>query len=440
MHMMQVQLQSMYESYYAADPSTHTPPIPTVNLRLSHEPQRKKELCSQATETTSGERGAAKAALLDAVFALEKALAPEHPIRQMVDAGSSNWMGRYIIKREYSEGAHHIHALTLPELSPSSTSANATQMHYGTRAADTAPSALADQWNASSPESSSNQSYTLGDLPRQLSALVTESKAAILHPGLSITAAASREVDAALQPLGAQSCDIDPGSHTCHNPNLAAHDTADVLNHSSGVGAAENGRWAYTGMQLPAQLDSLLEETADKLLRHSCGEGWLVQPRIANMSGLEYRVYLLGGASAVSALSGTMLFLQPCYPLPMHDYHATQSAEGSMATVTCNALLLALVGGVTVVSNLCIMLGCKDPQLCMTSAIYLLLAYVDGFASSIPMMNCKVVFSTSLYCQHVGKLFSQPVAAFQLHPNCYLHKVMGCMRFALHYGYLLASS
>ncbi|DBB04295.1 TPA: hypothetical protein ACH3X1_012792 [Trebouxia sp. C0004] len=43
--------------------------------------------------------------------------------------------------------------------------------------------------------------------------------------------------------------------------------------------------------------------TADRLLTESCGEGWLLQPRIADMTRLEYRVYLLGGAQAVSSSS-----------------------------------------------------------------------------------------------------------------------------------------
>ena len=53
-------------------------------------------------------------------------------------------------------------------------------------------------------------------------------------------------------------------------------------------------------MNLTPELNSMLDETADRLLQTSCGEGWLVQPCIANMSGLEYRVYMLGGASPVS--------------------------------------------------------------------------------------------------------------------------------------------
>ena len=80
MHTMQVQLQSMYEAYYAAGPSSRTPPIPTLKLHLSHPPQRESELCNGA-EATDSERDAAKTSLLDAVHDLEKALAPEHPVR-----------------------------------------------------------------------------------------------------------------------------------------------------------------------------------------------------------------------------------------------------------------------------------------------------------------------------------------------------------------------
>ena len=73
----------MYEAYYAANPSSRTPPIPTVNLHLSHPPQRESELCNGAGATHS-ERDAAKKAVLDAVFKLEQALAPEHPVRYLL--------------------------------------------------------------------------------------------------------------------------------------------------------------------------------------------------------------------------------------------------------------------------------------------------------------------------------------------------------------------
>lgn len=46
-------------------------------------------------------------------------------------------------------------------------------------------------------------------------------------------------------------------------------------------------------------------ELVDRLLRESCGEGWLLQPKVVDMTRLEYRVYLLGGAAAVSLLAAT---------------------------------------------------------------------------------------------------------------------------------------
>lgn len=73
----------MYEAYYNADPSSRTPPIPTVNLHLSHSRQRESELCNGAGATES-EQNAAKTALLDAIFDLEKAIAPESPVRYML--------------------------------------------------------------------------------------------------------------------------------------------------------------------------------------------------------------------------------------------------------------------------------------------------------------------------------------------------------------------
>ena len=214
--LMQVQLQSMYESYYAAHPSTRTPPIPTANVHLSHPPQREAELCYWA-DTTEQERDAAKTALLDAVFELEKALTPEHPVRQMVSASSASWMGKYVIKREYAELSHHLTFLNLPELGP----------------------------------------------------------------------------------------------HRCNNPDLAAEEAMDPPTQSSGDSPAKNGSWVYAGLQISAEVNSMLTKAADRVLQHSCGEGWLVQPHIANMSGLEYRVYLLGGASAVSALDPALQLSQP---------------------------------------------------------------------------------------------------------------------------------
>lgn len=237
----------------------------------------------------------------------------------MVDASGSDWMGRYIIKREYSEGSHHVFGLTLPQLDPLSSSADNLQPQQGQNAADAVASAPmgnhADTQHAGTPECSTVPAHS----PQQLGFVLSHMKAAaskMIHlssfifksPPSSTSAMSGSQVEAELQPLGGQSSDLGPTIHACMNPDLAAHGVADILPHSSGDSdsAARNGSWGYAGLQVPAELNSLLAETADRLLHHSCGEGWLVQPRVANMSGLEYRVYLLGGASAVSAL---LLFL-----------------------------------------------------------------------------------------------------------------------------------
>ena len=242
----------------------------------------------------------------------------------MVDASGSDWMGRYIIKREYSEGSHHVFGLTLPQLAPITASPDDVQLPQGCNAAHAGPNAPvgshADSPHANTPDCSSDQAHT----SQRLSSVLSHVKAAaskVIHLSSflfhsapsSISAQPGAQVEAELQPLGGQSSDLGPIIRTCINPDLAAHDAADVVTHSSDDGVAKNGSWVYAGLQLPAELNSLLAETADRLLHHSCGEGWLVQPRIANMTGLEYRVYLLGGASAVSAF---VLFLS-CISLLM---------------------------------------------------------------------------------------------------------------------------
>ena len=233
--------------------------------------------------------------------------------RFMVNANGSDWMGRYIIKREYSEGANNIFDLTLPQLGPISTSSDDMQLHQGHYSADVVPSAPmrshADPPHAGIPECSSDQTHTSQQLGFVLSfAKAAASKLAHLSSFLFHSAPSSIsakpgtcQAEAEVQSLGGQSSNFGPTIDTGIGPDLAGHNTADSISCSTGERPPKNGSWVYPGLQLPAELKNLLAETADKLLHHSCGEGWLVQPRIANMSHLEYRVYLLGGASAVSA-------------------------------------------------------------------------------------------------------------------------------------------
>ena len=332
----------MYESYFAADPSTHTPPIPTTRLLLSHPKERESELCYLA-ETTSSEREAAKTALIDAILNLEHGLAADHPVRGMVEGNSDRWMGSYIIKREYSEGSHNVLGIKVPELTPV-TASLADPLAHSSNAAHAAVSAANvgstdhQQHAGNVSTKSSNQGHA--QHLQQLTATFKHIQAAagrlicflvsFCHDGshsLSAGLGPDTEVIAKLQPFPSQSADSSSELYACANPDLAAQETSTVIYPVSSNGPAEHSSRAYAGFQVLLELNALLDETADKLLQQSCGEGWLVQPRIANMSGLEYRVYILGGASAVSALTCYLLQLPPAFTDPAGLFLSEAASE-----------------------------------------------------------------------------------------------------------------
>ncbi|CAL8472050.1 g11592 [Coccomyxa elongata] len=54
-----------------------------------------------------------------------------------------------------------------------------------------------------------------------------------------------------------------------------------------------------------------LREAAQLMALKSCGEGWLLQPKIMDMPNLEYRVYLIGGAAAKGTPEDTVVVYTP---------------------------------------------------------------------------------------------------------------------------------
>eukprot|EP00884_Botryococcus_braunii_P004847 jgi/Botrbrau1/14363/Bobra.0014s0018.1 len=66
-----------------------------------------------------------------------------------------------------------------------------------------------------------------------------------------------------------------------------------------------------SGPQLPYESVPYLQEAAEFVLLNSCGEGFLVQPEIVDMSNSEYRVYLFGGASAEGNENDTVVVYTP---------------------------------------------------------------------------------------------------------------------------------
>lgn len=333
----QVMLQNMYESYYQAEPAQRTPPIPTTQVKTQQSAERERELCYLAA-TTASEREAVKQCLLKAVLELEHLVRPGHPVRSMVEGGSSAWMGQYIIKREFSEGSRHVFGVSLPDLSSARPAAHADPgQHISGNVDGEVDVCLSDVADGRPQESSGGQAGA---------SILASVKAAVSTVAriLGMSAAPGQKLPSSQQhtvadlPLEVQPPDISPDAPICRSPDAAAAETeSSSAVHASNV---QGGARGSVGMKLTPELDSMLDETADRLLQTSCGEGWLVQPRIANMSGLEYRVYMLGGASAVSlssmlsiqsVLSTAHIFLKipaehmECLALPAQSYVARQS-------------------------------------------------------------------------------------------------------------------
>ncbi|KAA6426725.1 MAG: hypothetical protein FRX49_03835 [Trebouxia sp. A1-2] len=258
-----VQLHQMYQSYHDADPDRRTPPIPTAQVKLPLPSERLQQLCYSDLNSTESERRAVANSLLGSLQHLEASVAVDSALRRVVEGGGVDWMGQYMIKREFSEGAYHVFGIVMPDLRSS--------------------------WPTK--QQSSHQSTTQ----------LAEHDSDATHP--------------AKKPATTSSCD----EEVYHNPNgIHKHLNAAVRAFHKGQGLEspppgcshadpQPDVGMHMGMpsqqQLPAELVKMLDVTADRLLKESCGEGWLLQPRIADMTRLEYRVYLLGGAQAVSRSS-----------------------------------------------------------------------------------------------------------------------------------------
>ena len=297
----QVMLQNMYESYYGAEPAQRTPPIPTTQVRTQQSAERERELCYLAA-TTASEKEAVKQRLLKAVLELEHLVAPEHPVRSMVEGGSSAWMGHYIIKREFSEGSRHVFGISLPDLSSAMPAAHADLGQHISNDLDGEADVCFSDSASGRPQESSGFQTTASTLASVKAAVGRVARILGLGAASSQSLPSSQQHTIADLPLEVQPPDISPDAPVCRNSDAAAAAETESSSavHASNVSSGARGS---VGMNLTSELDSMLDETADRLLQTSCGEGWLVQPRIANMSGLEYRVYMLGGASAVSLSS-----------------------------------------------------------------------------------------------------------------------------------------
>lgn len=95
---------------------------------------RLEELCYSDLNTTEAERGAVVQSLLKALSQLESTVDMGSPVRKVVEGGGADWMGQYMVKREYSEGSIHVSGIVVPDLRE--TNGSTHQPHNLTKCSD----------------------------------------------------------------------------------------------------------------------------------------------------------------------------------------------------------------------------------------------------------------------------------------------------------------
>ena len=439
-----------------------------MQVQLPLTPARLEKLCYSDLNSTEAERNAVVNSLLQALHQLESSVDMDSEVRKVIEGGGGDWMGQYMVKREFSEGSFHVFGIVVPDLrsshasrdqkahpncregvcqnnitSPSSEACddasdgggsmdNSPQAHQpvdssdaafssgsaGAEAEDEAGDAgrhatnsdadlgivgaasdkvtcVGKEWPISKAVAVMHKAQTLiwPLVPHRIAQLRPVAK--LLGRSSHISSSSSGgggcnrssdtmhqapfcpNVDSQIvsgtsdlsqaKPANEATCfstvpervtdnqasameasmkvDSKPHSRPDLLPNLQTGDavTSDILiptEHSSSAEAKQDhvgmphgshgSEYAFADWKLPVELVSLLEVTADRILKESCGEGWLIQPRIADMTRLEYRVYMLSGAQAVSELCDVCVqVLSSCHtvdgkqaqvlPCPLHQ-------------------------------------------------------------------------------------------------------------------------
>ena len=400
-----------------------------IQVQLPLTSTRLEELCYSDLNTTDAERNAVANSLLQALYQLESSVDMDSEVRTVIEGAGGDWMGQYMVKREYSEGSFHVFGLVVPDLRSSPASSNEKADHNCSEgpcqdgvmssssggcddACDEEGGTVVNSPRAHQPVDSCGAEADDGaggagqpapgtdiDLAilgpakgtgTYISKIWPISKAgAVMHKAQALTWHLIPPMMAQLRPVASllgmashisssssNGCDRNsntmPQAAFCPNVDsgIVSGESTDlgqatpakesILSstaservtdkQASAVGAplkvdskplskpdmlpdpqtgdavisdiliptehassaeAEHGHsdmprelhgseYGFAGWKLPVELVSLLEVTADRILKESCGEGWLMQPRVADMTRLEYRVYMLNGAQAVS--------------------------------------------------------------------------------------------------------------------------------------------
>lgn len=302
-----------------------------LQVKIPLPTERLQELCYSELNSTESERSTVVSSLMHSLYQLEASVDMNSTVRQVVEGGGGDWMSQYMIKREFSEGSYHVFGITVPDLrsiqSVLKHNLSARQDH----AEEVCPNLDAGV-PAFVPEPTSILVKLIHKGQDLMRPLVPDSLAR-LQPVATLLGTCTDTIDVIPEKSKQRTCKdsaaivgvqtktgVSSVTTILPSPssgNVVSHDTLGPANQiCSHCPSADVDRGhvdcahkddshhmaAIDQGLLPAEIASLLNATADRLLRESCGEGWLLQPRIADMTRLEYRVYMLNGAQAVSLL------------------------------------------------------------------------------------------------------------------------------------------
>jgi len=87
-----------------------------LQVKLPLPSERLQQLCYSDLNSTESERRAVVDSLLASLQQLEASVAVDSALRRVVEGGGGDWMGQYMIKREFSEGSYHVFGIVMPDL------------------------------------------------------------------------------------------------------------------------------------------------------------------------------------------------------------------------------------------------------------------------------------------------------------------------------------
>ncbi len=85
-------------------------------MKIPLSSERLQQLCYSDLRSTESERRAVVDSLLGSFQQLEASVAVDSTLRRVVEGGGGDWMGQYMIKREFSEGSYHVFGIVMPDL------------------------------------------------------------------------------------------------------------------------------------------------------------------------------------------------------------------------------------------------------------------------------------------------------------------------------------